>query len=160
MARTISASPSTMTSLRSCTRYPSGGTPPIHIPFRFEAAILSRMRSPMTSRSNCAKDNRMFKVRPPHRGRRVELLRHRNKGRSSRVEDLDDLRKIGERAGQPVDLVDDDRIDPTRCDVGEQPLQSRPIHRRAGEPAIVITNGKANPALVPLASDEGFTGLA
>src|ERR1700694_2704079 len=45
-----------MTSLWSCTPYPSGGTPPIHIPFLFEAAILSRMRSPMTSRSNCAKD--------------------------------------------------------------------------------------------------------
>jgi hypothetical protein len=29
-----------------------------HIPFCFEAAIFSRMRSPMTSRSNCAKDNR------------------------------------------------------------------------------------------------------
>ena len=28
-------------------------------------AHLSRMRSPMTSRSNCAKDNRMFKVRRP-----------------------------------------------------------------------------------------------
>src|SRR5205085_8579952 len=55
----------TMTSLRSCTRYPSGGTPPIHIPFCFEAAILSRMRSPMTSRSNCAKDNRTFRVKRP-----------------------------------------------------------------------------------------------
>ena len=35
-----------MTSLPSCARYPSGGTPPIHIPFFFEAEILSRMRSP------------------------------------------------------------------------------------------------------------------
>src|SRR5215472_7692327 len=54
-----------MTSLRSCARSPSGGTPPIHIPFFFEAAILSRMRSPMTSRSNCAKDNRTFRVKCP-----------------------------------------------------------------------------------------------
>src|SRR5215472_16939478 len=54
-----------MTSLRSCTRYPSGGTPPIHIPFFFEAAILSRMRPPMTSRSNCAKDNRTLRVKRP-----------------------------------------------------------------------------------------------
>src|SRR5262250_2119817 len=54
-----------MTSLRSCARYPSGGTPPIHTPFFFEAAILSRMRSPMTSRSNCAKDNRTFRVKRP-----------------------------------------------------------------------------------------------
>ena len=29
-----------------------GHKPPIHMPFFFEAAILSRMRSPVTSRSN------------------------------------------------------------------------------------------------------------
>jgi hypothetical protein len=57
------------------------------------------------------------------------------------VEDLDDLGKISQRAGQPVDLVDDDRVNPTRRDVGEQPSQRRPIDRRAGEPAVVITRG-------------------
>src|SRR5712672_903970 len=65
MKRTVSASLSMMISLPSCARYPSGGTPPIHIPFCFEAAILSRMRSPMTSRSNCAKDNRTLRVKRP-----------------------------------------------------------------------------------------------
>src|SRR5262249_6719256 len=64
------------------------------------------------------------------------------------------------RAGQPVDLVDDDNIDPTRRDVGEQPLQSRSIHRRAGEPAVVISLGQACPSFVSLAGDEGLTGLA
>jgi len=54
---------------------------------------------------------------PPHRGRRVELLRDRNKRRASRIEDLDDLGKIGKRAGRPVNLVDDNGIDPTRRDV-------------------------------------------
>src|SRR6516165_5156396 len=54
-----------MPSLRSCTRYPSGATPPSHIPFFFEAAIFSRMRSTMTSRSNCAKDNSTLRVRRP-----------------------------------------------------------------------------------------------
>src|ERR1700720_4496710 len=39
--RTASASLSIMTSLWSCTPYPSGGTPPIHIPYFFEAAIFS-----------------------------------------------------------------------------------------------------------------------
>ena len=34
-------------------------------PFFFEAAILSRMRSPVTSRSNCAKDNNTLSVRRP-----------------------------------------------------------------------------------------------
>ena len=63
-------------------------------------------------------------------------------------------------ASEPVDLVDDDRIDPTRHDVGEQPLQSRPIHRRAGEPAVVVTSGYACPPLVALAGDESLAGLA
>src|SRR3984893_3365386 len=57
--------------------------------------------------------------RAPHRGRRVELLRDRHKGRSPRIEDLDNLGKIGERAGQPDDLVDDHRIDAPRRDVRE-----------------------------------------
>ena len=77
------------------------------------------------------------------------MLRDRNKGRAFSVEDLDDLGEIGERAGQPVDFVDDDRVDPTRRDVGKQLLQSGPIQRRAGEPAIVISRAQARPAFVP-----------
>ena len=96
----------------------------------------------------------------PHRGRRVELLRDRNKGCPSRIEDLDDLGKIIQRAGQPVDLVDDDRIDATRRDVGEQPLQSRPIRRRAGKSAVIISLGQGHPAFVSLAVDERLAGLA
>src|SRR5215469_2884014 len=118
------------------------------------------MRSPMTSRSNCGNDKSTLRVRRPHRRRRVELLGDRNKGRASRVEDLDDLGKISERAGQPVNLVDDDRIDPPRSDVGEQPLQSGPIDRRAGEPTVIISLGQTCPAFVALAGDEGLAGLA
>jgi hypothetical protein len=43
----------------------SGGTPPIHMPLRLEAAILSRMRSPVTSRSNWAKESNTFSVSLP-----------------------------------------------------------------------------------------------
>ena len=39
-----------------------GTMPPIHIPFLLEAANLSRMRSPMTSRSYCAKVMRMLTI--------------------------------------------------------------------------------------------------
>ena len=53
--RTRAASVSLTTSLRSRIEYPSGTLPPIHIPRALEAANLSRMRSPITSRSNCAK---------------------------------------------------------------------------------------------------------
>ena len=117
---------------------------------------MSRMRSPMTSRSNLREGQQHVEGQASHRGGRVELLRHRNKRRVPRVEDLDDLGEIGERAGQPVDLVDHHDIDPPCRDVGKQPLQSRPTHCRAGEPAVIITRARAHPAFVALAGDEGF----
>src|SRR6266404_344243 len=40
------------------------------------------------------------------------------------------------------------------------PLQSRPIHRRAGEPAVIVSRAQAHPAFLPLAVDEGLAGLA
>src|ERR1700720_4044832 len=95
----------------------------------------------------------------PHRGRRVELLRDRYEGRSLRIEDLDNLGKIGERAGQPVDLVDHDGIDPSCSNIGEQLLQSWAIHRRTGEPAVIISPAQAHPAFVPPAVDEGLAGF-
>src|SRR6516162_2408879 len=116
------------TSLRSSARYPSGGTPPIHMPFLFDAAILSRMRSPMTSRSNCAKQQ-------PHRAEFGIAAEDRANGFRLAV-------------------------DPPRGDVGEEPLQSRALHRRAGEPSIVKSRGQAHPAFLPLAVDERLAGLA
>ena len=65
MPRTVSASAGLTSSLRSCTSYPSGRLPPIQIPFFLEAAILSRMRSPVTSRSNWAKDSSTLSVSRP-----------------------------------------------------------------------------------------------
>jgi hypothetical protein len=38
---------------------------PTHFPFRRAADILSRVRSPMSSRSNCANESRMFSVSRP-----------------------------------------------------------------------------------------------
>ena len=35
------------------------------MPLRFDAVILSRMRSPVTSRSNCAKDSRTLSISLP-----------------------------------------------------------------------------------------------
>jgi hypothetical protein len=42
------------------------------------------------------------------------------------IEDLNEPSEIGERPSEPVDLVDDDGIDPTGPDIGEQALQRRP----------------------------------
>jgi len=39
-------------------------------------------------------------------------------------------------------------------------LQSRPSHRRAGEPAIIVPHAQAHPAFVALAADEGLASLA
>src|SRR5258705_10155079 len=130
------------------------------MPFFFEAAILSRIRSPVTSRSNWAKDNSTLRVSRPHRAGGIELLGHRDERSALGVKDLDQPGKIGERAGQPVDLVDDDDIDPAALDVGEQALQCRPLHIAAREPAIVVVGPGRYPALVTLAADVGLAGFA
>ena len=64
---------------------------------------------------------------PPHAGRGVEGLGHRDEARAGGVEPVDDLRKAGEGPGQPVELVDHDPVDETGIDVGEQALQARAL---------------------------------
>src|SRR6202158_5908426 len=93
------------TSLRSRRSYPIGSVPPIQIPLRLEAATLSRMRSPITSRSNCANESSTLSVRRPIEVV-VELLGDGDERRCLGVKQLDHLGKVGERAGQPVHLVD------------------------------------------------------
>src|SRR5439155_18664992 len=51
-------------------------------------------------------------------------------------------------------------VDPPRREITQQPLQSRPIHPRAGEPAVIISRAQADPAFLPLALDEGLAGFA
>ena len=75
------------------------------------------------------------------------------------IEDLDHLGEIGERAGQPVDLVDDDDVDPPGLDVGKQALQRRALQGGARDAAIVVTGGQRDPPLVLLAGDIGGAGL-
>ena len=72
------------------------------------------------------------------------------------IERLDQLGEVGERAGQPIDLIDDDHVDPSRLHVGEQLLQGWPIHRPAGEAAVVIVISDQPPALMRLAFDVGL----
>src|SRR5205085_399344 len=120
------------------------------MPFFFEAAILSRIRSPVTSRSNWANDNSTLSVRRPHRAGRVELLGHRDERHSLGIEKLDEPGKIGERPRQPVDLVDNDNVEPAGPDIGEQLLQRRPLHGATREPAIIIAASRQYPPLVLL----------
>jgi hypothetical protein len=111
--------------------------PPIHRPFFFDAAILSRMRSPVTSRSNWAKDKGTFRV---SRAMLVVVLNcwvidtnetpQRSKTSTSLAK--------SESARQPVDLVDDDRVDLSCLNIGDQPFQGRPFHRAAGKSAVIV----------------------
>src|ERR1700737_2777237 len=95
----------------------------------------------------------------PHRARRVELLRHRDERDSLGVEEFDQPSKIGERAGQPVDLIDDHDVDPAGPDVGDQVLQGGSLQIATGISAIVIAGSDQYPALVALAADEGLAGF-
>src|SRR3984893_16291836 len=95
-----------------------------------------------------------------HRAPRVELLRHRDERHSLGVEEFDQPSKIGERAGQPVDLIDDHDVDPAGPDVGDQMLQGGSLQIATGISAIVIAGSDQYPALVALAADEGLAGFA
>ncbi len=77
-----------------------------------------------------------------------------------RVERLHQLGEIGERAGQPVDLVDDDDVDPALADAIEEVLQRRPLHGAAGIAAVVEALANEPPALVRLALDIGLGGFS
>jgi hypothetical protein len=87
------------------------------------------------------------------------LLGDRNERDASAVEDLHEFGKIGERSRQPVDLIYDDHIDLACLDIGQQPLQRRPLHGAAGIPAVIILRRHPNPAFVLLRDDEGGTRL-
>jgi hypothetical protein len=75
------------------------------------------------------------------------------------VEKFDQLGEVGERACQPVDLVDNDHVDPVSANIVQQPVEGWPAHRAAGVAAVVIAGPDQLPALMGLALDVGFRGL-
>lgn len=90
---------------------------------------------------------------PPHAVGRVEMLRHADEGGLVFVEDFDDPRKIQQRPGEAVDLVDHDDVDLAFFHIFEQFLQRRTLQIAAGETAVVVTLRQADPALVLLAGN-------
>ncbi len=97
---------------------------------------------------------------PAHRGGGVERLGDADEGDVVPIEHLDQPGEVHERAGEPVDLVDDDDVDAAQFDVGHETLQGRALQRAAGEAAVVVTVGNQQPALGLLAGDVGLAGLA
>ena len=75
------------------------------------------------------------------------------------IEQFDQLGEVGQRAGQAVDLVDDDDVDLAGPDILQQSLQGRAVGVAAGEAAIVIFGSDQRPAGMGLASDIGLGGI-
>src|SRR5438874_811334 len=87
---------------------------------RMRSPIASRMRSPIASRSNCANGEQYVERETAHRGGGVELLGNSDERHCLGVKQLDHPGKVGERAGQPVHLVDHHHVDEPRSDILEE----------------------------------------
>jgi hypothetical protein len=61
------------------------------------------------------------------------------------IKEFDELGEVGERAGQAIDLVDHDDVDPPLSDVGQESLQGRAVQGATREAAIVIALGTRAP---------------
>ena len=75
------------------------------------------------------------------------------------VEQFNQFGKIRQRAGQAVDLVDDNHIDLAGPHVVQQPLQGWPISVAAGVAAVVIFSAQQGPGGMRLAADIGLRGI-
>src|SRR5262249_16376745 len=139
---------------------PSGTGPPTQMPLRLEAAILSRTRSPISSRSNWANDSRTLSVSRPMLELVLKDWGHRHKRDAVGIEQLDELGEISERTGQPVDLVHQHNVDLARAHIGQELLQRRAVERGTGECTIVVAAGDQPPAVVRLALYICLAGLA
>ena len=69
------------------------------------------------------------------------------------------LAKSASDRGQPVDLVDNDDLNLPGLDVLQKPLEGRPLHRPAGQAAVVVHVAKRDPAGMTLAHDVGFASF-
>ena len=94
--------------------------PPIHMPLAFDAAILSRTRSAVTSRSNWAKDSSTWSVSRPMLVVVLNDWVTLTKLAPAFSSTSTILGEVGEAAGQPIDLVDHDDVDLAGDNVGQQ----------------------------------------
>src|SRR4029453_2249872 len=116
------------------------------------------MRSPVTSRSNWAKDSSTFSMRRP-----IEVVvlncwvTETNDTPWASNSSISLAKSASERVRRSTLYHDLDLAGP---DVGEQTLQSRPVKRSAGIAAVVVAGRQQPPAFVLLALDVGRAGLA
>ena len=125
--------------------------------FVLEAVILSRMRSPVTSRSNWANDSSTFKVSRPMELDVLNCWVTETKETWCSSKSSIRTDKVCKRAGKPVHLVYHNHI--YGLDILQQLCQSRTFCIPTGEPTVVILFGYGFPAFVLLTLDIRFTGL-
>ena len=75
------------------------------------------------------------------------------------IEHLNDLGKVEQGAGEPIDFVHDNDVHLRPADVVQEALQSWPLQRSPGIAAIVIVGRHGHPAFVLLTGDEGLAGF-
>ena len=92
------------------------------MPFFLEAAILSRMRSPVTSRSNWAKDSSTLSVSRPMLVVVLKLWVTETNDTLAASKSSTSLAKSASERGEAVDLVDDHDVNAPERDVGQQAL--------------------------------------
>jgi hypothetical protein len=77
-----------------------------------------------------------------------------------RVEHLDHLGEVSERAGQAIDFVHDHHVDESPPDIFQQVLQGGALHCAARKAAVIVGGFDEPPALTRLALDERLTRFA
>src|SRR3989442_14556461 len=97
--------------------------PPTQRPLRLEAAILSRMRSEVTSRSNWANDSSTFSVSRPIEVVVLNCWVTDTKDTLCRSNSSTSLAKSASDRVRRSTLVDHDDVDPAGPHVLQEPLQ-------------------------------------
>src|SRR6266496_6262202 len=132
--------------------------PPTHNPFRFEAAILSRMRSPVTSRSNWAKERSTFRVSRP-----IEVVvlncwvTETNETPWASNSSTSLAKSASERVSRST--LYDHNLNFPGPDIGQELLERRAVGRAAGIAAVGIAGPDQGPAFRRLAAHIGFGGV-
>ena len=114
------------------------------------------MRSEVTSRSNWAKDSKTLSVSLPIEVVVLNCWVTETNDTPWASNSSTSLAKSAKRAGQAIDLVDDNDIDPVGSNVGEELLQGRAVGGSAREAAIVISGTNQCPAGMGLTADIGL----
>jgi hypothetical protein len=160
MCFTVTASGRLTTSRRSRASWPSGGTPPIHIPLRLGGGDF--VPDPLARYFPLELPERKQDIQreAAHRSGRVELLRDCNKRNAASVEHLDHLSEVGKRACEVIDFVNDHHVDECPPDIFQEVLKGGTFHGPLRKAAIIVGGPDEPPALARLALDEGLTRLA